>query len=107
MGLGGLKPREAGYSIPSPLDQLGLDEVGTTWFPRIVLVVTAAWLVMQALRGRTRLGLAAGVLLVTTPWILPWYAIRPIVLVAAEEDGAAQVLGVCLAGYLLADRVPF
>jgi hypothetical protein len=106
-GLGGLKPREAGYSIPSRLDQLGLGELGTTWIPRIALAATAIWLGLQALRGRTRLGLMAGVLLVTTPWILPWYAIWPIGLAAAEEDGAAQVLGVCLAGYLLADRVPF
>jgi hypothetical protein len=95
-GLGGLKPREAGYSIPSRLDQLGLGEIATTWIPRIALAATAIWLALQALRGRTRLG-----------WILPWYAIWPIGLAAAEEDGAAQILGVCLAGYLLADRVPF
>ena len=102
-----MKPREAGYSIPSRLDQLGFGEFGSTWLPRIVLAAAAAWLGMQAVRGRARLGLAAGVLLVTTPWILPWYAIWPLGLAAAEEDGHAQVLGVCLAGYLLADRVPF
>ncbi len=105
-GLGGLKPREAGFSIPSRLDQLGLGEVGSTWIPRIVLAAGALWLAAQAIRGRPRLGLAAGLLLVTTPWILPWYALWPVGLAAAEEDGPAQILGVCLAAYLLADRVP-
>jgi hypothetical protein len=104
--LGGLKPREAGFSLPSRLDQLGLGEAGSTWLPRVVLAAGGLWLALQAIRGRTRLGLAAGLILVTTPWILPWYALWPVGLAAAEEDGAAQVLGVCLGAYLLADRVP-
>ena len=51
------------------------------------LCVTAAWLLLAAN-------------------VLPWYALWPIGLAAAEDDGPAQVLGVCLAAYLLADRVP-
>jgi Glycosyltransferase family 87 len=102
----GLNRREAGFSIPSRLDQLGLGEFGSAWLPKIVLAVGGAWLFLQALRGRVRLGLAAGLLLVTSQWILPWYGLWPIGLAAAEEDGAAQLLGVALAAYLVADRVP-
>ena len=103
---GGLKRREAGYSIPSRLDQLGLGEFGSTWLPWIALGAGALWLGAQALRGRVRLGLAACLLLVTSEWILPWYALWPLGLAAAEEDGLAQVVAVCLAAYLIGDRVP-
>lgn len=103
----GLSRREAGFSIPSRLAQLGLSDETATWLLRGVLVAGGVWLVVQAVRGRPRVALAAGLLLMTSTWILPWYALWPVGLAAAEDDGIAQVVGVVLAGYLVADRVPF
>ena len=103
----GLSRREAGFSIPARLAQLGLSEGAGTWLLRGVLVVGGVWLVVQAVRGRPRLGLAAGLLLATSTWILPWYALWPVGLAAAEDDAVARFVGVALAGYLVADRVPF
>jgi hypothetical protein len=46
-------------------------------------------------------------LVLTTPWLLPWYATWPIALAAVEDDAAAQILAVAVAAYLLPARVPF
>ena len=74
---------------------------------RAVLLAGVVWLVGQAVRGHVRIGLAAGLLLATSTWILPWYALWPVGLAAAEDDGLAQLVGVALSAYLMADRVPF
>ena len=63
------------------------------------------WLLLQAHRGRPRLGLAALLVVAAAPWLLPWYVVWPVVLVAAEDDPAAQVLALCLCAYLLPQRV--
>jgi hypothetical protein len=75
---------------------------------RLVLTVSAAaliigyvWLVRSALHGRARLGLAAGLLLVVSPYLVSWYTVWAVPLAAAEEDGAAQLLSLGLCAYLL------
>ena len=65
-----------------------------------------AWLARQALRGRARLGLAAGILLLTTPYLTPWYLAWTVPLAAAEEDRAARVLAVVLTVYLAPQTIP-
>jgi hypothetical protein len=105
-GFGGLQTREAAFSIPSRLAQLGLGESTAFSLARAGLVVGMIWLAVEAARGRVRLALGACLVLVTSPWILPWYAIWPVGLAAAEEDGLAQVLAIALAMYVLPDRVP-
>ena len=102
-----LATREAAFSIPSRLAQLGLGETVAFSLARVVLVAGALWLAVEALRGRARLALAASLLLVTSPWILPRYAVWPVALAATEDDVLAQVVAIALAAYLLPDRVPF
>jgi alpha-1,6-mannosyltransferase len=58
-------------------------------------------LLWRAARGRLRLGLTTGLLLVATPWLLPWYVSWALPLAAAEDDAVALVLAVGLSGYLL------
>lgn len=59
------------------------------------------WLLRSAARGRARLGLAAGLLLVASPYLVSWYTIWAVPLAAAEEDGAAELLSLGLCAYLL------
>ena len=63
------------------------------------------WLLVEAWRGRARLGLCAGLLLLATPWLVPWYAVWAVPLAAVEEDAAARWLALGLSAYLLRDAV--
>jgi hypothetical protein len=65
--------------------------------------MTAAyvWLLRSAAHGRARLGLAAGFILIASPYLVSWYTIWAVPLAAAEEDGAAQLLSLGLCAYLL------
>jgi hypothetical protein len=63
-------------------------------------------LVVQALRGRERLALAAGAFALAQGWLNPWYAVWPIALAAVEEDRLARGVALVLTVYLLRDAVP-
>ena len=41
----------------------------------LAFVAAYAWLLREAWRGRARLALTAGILLVCTSWLVPWYAV--------------------------------
>ena len=71
-----------------------------------VLGAGGLYLARCALRGRPRLALGAALLVVTSPWVLPWYSTWPVALAAVEDDALAQVVALGLALYLLPDRVP-
>jgi len=58
-------------------------------------------LLRRARHGNVRLGLTATALLVTRPWLLPWYAIWALPLAAAEDDRVALTLPILVTGYLL------
>ncbi len=105
--LGRLGHNESRYAIPVRLEQFGVPDRAAYLFAAASLVVGALWLLRQARQGRPRLALGACLLLLTTPWLLPWYATWPVVLAAVEEDAAAQILALALAAYLLPARVPF
>jgi len=105
--LGRLTPTESRYAIPARLEQLGVPHQVAHALAAAVLAIGAIWLLRQARQGRTRLALGACLLLLTTPWLLPWYGTWPVVLAAVEEDAVAQVLALVLAAYVLPDRVPF
>ena len=95
--------RHAGWALPSRLGGLGLPGwLALRRRPRIAV----PWLVRSARAGRARLGLTSGLLLVATPWLLPWYAVWAVALAAVEEDAAAWVLALVLCAYLLPDRMP-
>jgi alpha-1,6-mannosyltransferase len=104
---GRLTHNESRYAIPARLEQLGVPDGTAHALAAVALGIGALWLVRQARQGQPRLALGACLLLLTTPWLLPWYATWPVVLAAVEEDVVAQVLALGLAAYLLPDRVPF
>jgi hypothetical protein len=98
---------ESRYAIPVRLEQAGVPDRVAHLLALAALLGGSAWLARQAFHGRARLSLGFGVMILTTPWLLPWYSSWPVVLAAVEEDAAAQVLALALAAYLLPSRVPF
>jgi hypothetical protein len=101
-----LGQRESRYGVPARLEQLGLSESATRVLAYAGLAGGGLWLAREALRGRPRLALGASLLLLTSPWLLPWYSTWPVALAAAEEDAMAQVVALGLAAYLLPARIP-
>jgi hypothetical protein len=96
----------AHYSFPSRLASLGIPHDVAVGLFAAAFVVAYAWLLWEAWRGRARLGLCAGLLLVATPWLIAWYAVWAVPLAAFEEDRAARLLALGLTGYLLRNAVP-
>jgi hypothetical protein len=70
--------QESRYAIPVRLEQLGIPDRAVHLLAAAALAVGALWLSRQALQGRTRLALGACLLVLTTPWLLPWYATWPV-----------------------------
>ncbi len=99
--------RESRYALPVRLEHLGVPDPVAHALALIALAAGGIWLARHALRGRPRLGLAACLLVLTSPWLLPWYATWPVALAAVEEDAVAQVLALSTAAYLLPSRIPF
>jgi alpha-1,6-mannosyltransferase len=97
---------QARYSIPNRLAQLGLPEGLAAGLLAGVFALAYLWLLFEAWRGRARLGLCAGLVLLATTWLVPWYAIWAVPLAAVEEDRTARWLAVGLSAYLLRDAVP-
>ena len=96
--LGPFAHRHAAWAIPSRLASIGVPR----WVALLPLVLAMPLLV----RARPRLGLAAALVLVASPWLLPWYAVWVVPLAAVEEDRLAWTFALLLSAYLLADRVP-
>jgi hypothetical protein len=96
----------ASYAIPSRIASLGLPEGTVSVAFAAAFALAYVWLLHEAWRGRARLGLTAGLLLVCTSWLVPWYAVWAVPLAAVEEDTAARVLALALSAYLLRDAVP-
>ena len=88
------------------LAQLGLPESVAATLLAVLFAGAYVWLLVEAWRGRARLGLCAGLLLLATPWLVPWYAVWAVPLAAVEEDAAARWLALGLSAYLLRDAVP-
>ncbi|MGB8003123.1 MAG: glycosyltransferase 87 family protein [Gaiellaceae bacterium] len=98
---------ESRFAIPVRLEELGVPDRAAHLLAVTALVTGALWLLRQARDGRPRLALGACLLVLTTPWLLPWYSSWPVTLAAVEEDRTAQVLALTIAAYLLTARVPF
>jgi hypothetical protein len=99
--------KQAVYSIPHRFSDLtGLPEGATAGIFAGLFVLAFVWLARAAWHGRARLALAAGLLLVCTPWLVPWYAVWAVPLAAIEEDRTARILALALSAYLLRDAVP-
>ncbi|MGH3072935.1 MAG: glycosyltransferase 87 family protein, partial [Gaiellaceae bacterium] len=97
---------QSSYALPHRLEQMGVPHDATLVLATAVLAAGLAWLARQAWRGRVRLGLAGCLLLATTPWLTPWYAIWAVPLAAAEDDRRAQLIALGFCAYLLPQTVP-
>ena len=98
-----LKHAEVGskFSIPHRLAHLGIPYSLAFGLCIVGLVVGYAWLVLEAHRGRARLGLVACLLLLVTPYLVAWYVVWALPVAAAEDDRPAQWIAVGLSVYLL------
>jgi hypothetical protein len=94
------------YSIPSRFEGFGVPHGVAIGLLAGLFVLAYLWLLREAWRGRARLGLAGGLLVVAAPWLVPWYLVWTVPLAAVEEDRVAQVLALALTAYLLRDAVP-
>ena len=96
----------AHYSLPSRVSALGVPHDVSVGIFIAVFVLGYLWLLRQAWRGRARLALCADLVLLTTPWLIAWYAVWAVPLAAVEEDRTARLLALGLRAYLLANTVP-
>jgi alpha-1,6-mannosyltransferase len=101
-----LVDERADYAIPSRLSGLGIPEGAAVAFLAVLFGLAYVWLLREAWRGRARLGLTAGLLLLATSWLVPWYAVWAVPLAAVEEDPPARWLALAISAYLLRDAVP-
>ncbi len=99
--------KQAVYSIPHRLSGLGISEDAAAILLGGLFVLAFVWLLREARRGRARLALAASLLLLATPWLVPWYAVWAVSLAAFDEDDRlARALALVISAYLLRDAVP-
>ncbi len=98
--------RETSYALPSRLEQLGLPAAAALGLAIACFALGALWLGRAAHRGRARLGLAAVLVLATTPYLIVWYLAWAFPLAAAEEDTPARIGALVLAVYLLPQTIP-
>jgi hypothetical protein len=96
----------AHYSFPDRLGSIGLPRDAAVVLLAVLFGVAYLWLLREAWRGRARLGLCAGLLLLAAPWLVAWYAVWAVPLAAVEEDRLARALALGLSAYLLRNTVP-
>jgi hypothetical protein len=98
--------KETRFALPHRLGELGIPHGLAIALCAAAFLVAYAWLAREAWRGRARLGLAAGLLLLAVPYLAAWYVVWTVPLAAAEDDRTAQWLGLALTAYLLKQAVP-
>jgi hypothetical protein len=98
--------RETRFAIPHRVAGLGIPHPVAVGVLVALFAVAYLWLAREAWRGRARLGLAAALGLLATPYLAAWYVIWAAPLAAAEEDGAAQLIVLALSCYLVRQTVP-
>lgn len=98
--------RETRFALPHRVEQLGVPHVVAIVLFAAAFVLAYAWLLREAARGRARLGLAAALLLLATPYLAPWYLAWAVPLAALEDDRTAQLLSLGLCAYLLRQTIP-
>jgi len=104
--LAGNAARETSYAVPSRLESLGVPHGVALGLAITALVLGLAWLARDALDGRARLGLAACLVLVTTPYLVVWYLAWAVALAAPEEERASRLAALALTAYLLPQTIP-
>jgi len=97
---------ETRFALPHRVEQLGVPEWLALAAFALAFALAYAWLAREAWRGRARLGLATGLLLLAAPYVAPWYLAWTVPLAAAEDDRSAQLLALGLTAYLLPQTIP-
>jgi hypothetical protein len=97
---------ETRWALPHRLEHAGVPHAVALALLAVGFALAYAWLAREAMRGRARLGLAAGALLLAAPYLVAWYVIWALPLAAAEDDEPAAILSLVLCGYLLRQGVP-
>jgi hypothetical protein len=97
-------------SIPSTLARItGLDPATVRIAALVLFAALFAWLLAWTWRGGDWLRAAAWAslgLLLATAWLLPWYLIWALPLVALSRDRPLQLLLLALTAYQLGARIP-
>jgi hypothetical protein len=110
-GLAGENQGRTSYmSIPITVARLtGLGSGGVRLVAAVLFAALVAYLLLWTWRGGDWVRAAAwagfGLLLATT-WLLPWYLLWPLPLVAVSRDRALQLLTLGLTAYQLGARIP-
>jgi len=104
--LAGNAALETSYAIPHRLEQLGAPHAVAVALAVAAFVGGVVWLVGEARRGRARLGLAACLVLVTTPYLAVWYLGWAVPLAGADDDDVAKAAVLALTAYLLPQTIP-
>ena len=98
------------YAIPSQLARVLPGGAGSWQAAALVLyALLVVWLAVGVWRGEDWMraaGWAALGLLVATGWLLPWYVVWALPLVALGRDGALTATTLALVAYQLVNRVP-
>lgn len=97
---------ETSFALPHRLQQLGLPHGAAVGLCAGAFGFAYLWLLREAARGRARLGLATGLLLLALPYLAVWYVAWTVPLAAAEDDEPAQWLALALCAYLLRQTIP-
>jgi Glycosyltransferase family 87 len=97
---------ETRFALPHRVQELGVPHGVAVWTFAVLYGLAYLWLLREAWRGRARLGLATGLLMLATPYLAAWYAVWTLPLAAAEDDDRAALLGLALCAYLLRQTIP-
>lgn len=104
--LAGNAALETSYAFPHRLEQLGMPDGLALGLAVTAFGIGFAWLLREANRGRARLGLAACLVLATTPYLAVWYLAWAVPLAAADDDPPALAACLVLCLYLLPQTIP-
>jgi alpha-1,6-mannosyltransferase len=110
-GLAGENQSRTSYmSIPITTARLtGLDADAVRLAAAVLFAAAVAYLLAWTWRGGDWVraaGWCAFALLIATSWLLPWYLIWPLPLVAISRDRPLQLLTLALTAYQLGARIP-
>ena len=97
---------ETSYALPARLEQLGLPHGVALGAALTIAAVGLVLLARRANHGEARLGLAACLVLATTPYLAVWYLAWAVPLAAADEDRIARIAALALTAYLLPQTIP-
>ncbi len=97
---------ETSYALPARLEQLGLPHGVALGAALTIAAVGLVLVARRANHGEARLGLAACLVLATTPYLAVWYLAWAVPLAAADEDRVARIAALALTAYLLPQTIP-